>query len=320
MMEKQISFLAKCYRILLLTFALAYGTSALAQVQEGIKVRTDDKIMSEDKSINIENSIEGNSEKMSVNDASSVQKIAPTLASNLPHNLSPWGMYMAADWVVKTVMIGLVIASLLTWTVLVAKTIELNALKRLLRHNGTKIMAAHTLSDAANANDILGVGRAFIEAVQAELHLSADMTSKEGGKEGIKERVMSSLSRIEAASTRSMLVGTGLLATIGAISPFVGLLGTVWGIMNSFIGISQANTTNLAVVAPGIAEALLATALGLVAAIPAVVIYNHFTRQIAGAKALVSDSAAAVMRLLSRDLDRAVSLHIVKTTPTKSAE
>jgi biopolymer transport protein ExbB len=96
----------------------------------------------------------------------------------------------------------------------------------------------------------------------------------------------------------------GLLATIGATSPFVGLFGTVWGIMNSFIGISKSQTTNLAVVAPGIAEALLATAFGLAAAIPAVIIYNHFTRVTKSYLELVSRSSGAAARLLSRDLDR----------------
>ena len=95
-----------------------------------------------------------------------------------------------------------------------------------------------------------------------------------------------------------------ILATIGAVAPFVGLFGTVWGIMNSFVGISQAHTTNLAVVAPGIAEALLATAFGLAAAIPAVVIYNAFTRSIGGYRALLADASIAVLRLVSRDLDR----------------
>ena len=156
----------------------------------------------------------------------------------------------------------------------------------------------------------------MINAAEAELQLSADLLKKEehseGIKDGIKERVASSLSRVESASARRMKVGTGLLATIGAVAPFVGLFGTVWGIMNSFIGISQSQTTNLAVVAPGIAEALLATALGLVAAIPAVVIYNHFTRQIAGTRALVSDSAAGIMRLVSRDPDRGVNLIVVR--------
>ena len=97
--------------------------------------------------------------------------------------------------------------------------------------------------------------------------------------------------------------GTGVLATIGSTAPFVGLFGTVWGIMNAFIGISEAQTTNLAVVAPGIAEALLATAIGLVAAIPAVVTYNVFARSIAGHRAMLADASAAVERLVSRDLD-----------------
>ena len=101
-----------------------------------------------------------------------------------------------------------------------------------------------------------------------------------------------------------MTQGVTILGTIGATAPFVGLFGTVWGIMNSFIGIAEQQTTNLAVVAPGIAEALLATALGLVAAIPAVVIYNHFARAIAAHRAVVADSAAALLRIISRDLSR----------------
>jgi biopolymer transport protein ExbB len=133
-----------------------------------------------------------------------------------------------------------------------------------------------------------------------ELNLSADASDKEG----IKERVASRLERIEAATGRRMTRGTGMLASIGATAPFVGLFGTVWGIMNSFIGISKSHATNLAIVAPGIAEALLATALGLAAAIPAVVIYNVFSRSIAGYRALFADAAAEVLRLVSRDLDR----------------
>ena len=127
--------------------------------------------------------------------------------------------------------------------------------------------------------------------------------------DGVKERIASRLERIEAAAGRAMIRGTGILATIGATAPFVGLFGTVWGIMNSFIGISKAQTTNLAVVAPGIAEALLATALGLVAAIPAVVMYNMFSRWIAGYRALHADAAAEVLRLVSRDLDRGAFIH-----------
>ncbi|MBV1874260.1 MAG: tonB-system energizer ExbB [Gammaproteobacteria bacterium] len=250
-------------------------------------------------------------------------KVKTTLSSNLiaiqnsnsidfRHDLSAWGMFNSADWVVKTVMLGLAIASLLTWSVLLAKSFEFAALKRLLRNSLSHMNAAHTLKDAKNDSDIRGAARDFIAAAEAELRLSKDLMKRGDGKSGVKERVASSVSRVQFSSSRNMLTGTGLLATIGSVAPFVGLLGTVWGIMNSFIGIARANTTNLAVVAPGIAEALLATALGLVAAIPAVVIYNHFTRQIASAKALSSDNAAAVLRLVSRDLDRETSLQIVR--------
>ena len=125
--------------------------------------------------------------------------------------------------------------------------------------------------------------------------------------EGIKERTGFRLERRVAFVGRYMGRGNGYLATIGAISPFVGLFGTVWGIMNSFIGIAQTQTTNLAVVAPGIAEALLATAIGLFAAIPAVVIYNIFARMIGSYKASLGDVAAQVLLLQSRDLDLSAS-------------
>ncbi|MDR0810006.1 MAG: tonB-system energizer ExbB, partial [Gemmobacter sp.] len=137
---------------------------------------------------------------------------------------------------------------------------------------------------------------------QAE-YLRSDAAIASAGTEGVKERALSLVSRIEGQALQRLRRGTGLLATIGATAPFVGLFGTVWGIMNAFIGIAETRTTNLAVVAPGIAEALLATALGLVAAIPAVVIYNHFARQIAAYRQALGDAAAAILRLLSRDID-----------------
>jgi biopolymer transport protein ExbB len=141
---------------------------------------------------------------------------------------------------------------------------------------------------------------AFVDAAMAEIRSFLDTSDKVG----IKERIALRLQRIEAGVGRAITRGTGVLATIGATAPFVGLFGTVWGIMNSFIGISKQHTTNLAVVAPGIAEALLATALGLGVAIPAVIIYNAFSRSIAAHRALCADSAAEVLRLASRDLDR----------------
>ncbi|MDP2411395.1 MAG: tonB-system energizer ExbB [Pseudolabrys sp.] len=225
----------------------------------------------------------------------------PDVALKLPRDLTPWGMYMAADIVVKAVMIGLVLASVLTWTIWLAKSIELMFARRRMRQTIGALGQSRSWSEAlANASSRNGNAAAMVRATDAELKLSADAISPEG----VKERVASRLSRIEAAAGRSMMRGTGILASIGSTAPFVGLFGTVWGIMNSFIGISKAQTTNLAVVAPGIAEALLATALGLVAAIPAVVMYNMFSRSIAGYRAQYADATSEILRIVSRDLDR----------------
>jgi biopolymer transport protein ExbB len=227
---------------------------------------------------------------------------APVIGTaSLPRDLSPWGMYLNADPVVKAVLIGLALASFVTWTVWLAKTVEIAFAKRRVR------TAMATLADVrSTAEGVERLGgaqgeiRKLLDAAVTELKMSAGSIEKDG----IKERVASRLERIEAAQGRRMLRGTGVLATIGAIAPFVGLFGTVWGIMNSFIGISKSQTTNLAVVAPGIAEALLATAFGLAAAIPAVVIYNVFARSIAGYRAMLGDASAEILRLVSRDLER----------------
>jgi biopolymer transport protein ExbB len=219
----------------------------------------------------------------------------------LPRDLSPWGMYLSADVVVKAVLIGLVIASVVTWTVWLAKTIEIVLAKRRVRAALRVLAASRSFSEGVErlGHRRVEVGE-LLAAAASEFMLSAGAMEREG----VKERVLSRLERIEAARGRRMVRGTGVLATIGATAPFIGLFGTVWGIMNSFIGISKSHTTNLAVVAPGIAEALLATAFGLAAAIPAVVIYNVFARSIAGYRALLGDASAEVLRLVSRELDR----------------
>jgi tonB-system energizer ExbB len=188
----------------------------------------------------------------------------------LPHDLTPTGMFMSADIVVKAVMIGLMLASVLTWTILLAKVYELWVV--------TKPRAcsrrAHSRALAASAESPHVA--LLIVAVNGEFERSPDLRDIDG----IKERIAARFERIQAAVGRTMMRATGILATIGATAPFVGLFGAVWGIMNSFIGIEKLHTTNLAVVAPGIAEALLATAIGLAAAIPAVVIYNALARAI----------------------------------------
>jgi biopolymer transport protein ExbB len=221
--------------------------------------------------------------------------------ADLPEDLSPWGMFENSDLVVKAVIIGLALASLVTWTVWLAKTFELRSARGEVRHDLRVLNNSVTL---AQAHDQLREGNSpvsqLMRAAGQEIRLSANLRA-----DGLKERIALQLERIEMAMSRKVSRGTGVLATIGSTAPFVGLFGTVWGIMNSFIGISNAHTTNLAVVAPGIAQALLATAFGLAAAIPAVMIYNVLARQTAQYRAYLGDASAQVMRLVSRDLDRA---------------
>jgi biopolymer transport protein ExbB len=230
--------------------------------------------------------------------------LAPTPAfaideALLPRNLSPWGMFLGADIIVKTVMVGLAIASLVTWTVWLAKTIELRRKGALALQRTRALEGNMKLAEAAErTGDAHDAVAQLIQSCAKEAELSGGILD-----DGLQERVALRLERVEAAMSRQIARGTGVLATIGATAPFVGLFGTVWGIMNSFIGISESHTTSLAVVAPGIAEALLATALGLVAAIPAVVIYNQLVRGITNYRALLGDASAQLMLLVSRQRD-----------------
>jgi len=223
-----------------------------------------------------------------------------SLRAALPDDLSPWGMFLNANMIVKFVMIGLVAASLVSWTIWLAKSLELCGAKRAARRGFEALAAADDLRSARQA---LGASNSpvalFVSAAINEAERSNGLRT-----DGVKERAVALLSRVEAQAGRSMTLGTGALATIGSTAPFVGLFGTVWGIMDSFVGISKSHTTNLAVVAPGIAEALLATAIGLVAAIPAVVFYNALARSITAYRGLLSDAATEALRHLSRDLDR----------------
>lgn len=228
---------------------------------------------------------------------------AEKVMASIPHDLSPIGMFLSADWVVKAVMMGLALASVATWTIFIVKMIEISTVKRRARAALRAVNQAGSLSELELAMKTeKGTGPLLVDAAVIEVQASISAIDA-AGNEGLKERLNSVLSRIVSAAGRRIAFGTGPLATIGAIGPFVGLFGTVWGIMNSFIGISQAQTTNLAVVAPGIAEALLATAIGLVAAVPAVIIYNVFARLITGYRQQLVDVSSGIERLVSRDLD-----------------
>lgn len=216
------------------------------------------------------------------------------------HDLSPWSMFLNADLFVKAVMTTLALASVATWTVFLAKLYELFRARKNLEGALVRIAGARSLADArGELGEGPGVVAALLQAAAREWALSGEAAKN------LEARAASHFQEIakdEAARARH---GTAVLATVGAIAPFVGLLGTVWGIMNSFIGISKAQTTNLAVVAPGIAEALLATAIGLVAAIPAVVFYNAVSRAAKTYLESVQRASGVAARLLSRDLDRA---------------
>jgi biopolymer transport protein ExbB len=218
--------------------------------------------------------------------------------NNIPHELSPWSMFLSADVLVKAVMIGLAFASLVTWTIFLGKSAQLFFARRRLRRALARVANTKTLTEAQLAAGRKSLPASLLAAAIQEIRLS------EGAVTGIQARAASRFAEIVRAEGRSARSGMGVLAMIGSTAPFVGLFGTVWGIMNSFIGISKAQTTNLAVVAPGIAEALLATAIGLAAAIPAVLIYNHFVRATKSYLDLVGRASGAVARLLSRDLER----------------
>lgn len=229
------------------------------------------------------------------------QQIRDWLAAAGQDHLSPVGMFLAADWVVKAVMLTLAAASVLTWVIFIAKMVDIQLSKARLARQFRRLDRLATLADhPALARKPRGVMAHMIAASVREVSRSGTGAAL---KSGIKDRVASELSRIEAGAVRRKGTAVGILANIGSTAPFIGLFGTVWGILNSFVSISESGTTNLAVVAPGIAEALLATAIGLVAAIPAVIFYNFISRAIGGYRGMVSDSAALVERCLSRDLD-----------------
>lgn len=223
---------------------------------------------------------------------------APTAsqaATALPTDLSPWGMFQAADLVVQSVMVGLTLAAVVVWIVWLAKWLELLTLRRRLEAGRLHLEAAADLDHTAG---LPATGLAAHLVAVARRERDATPTDPAGIAARIELHMLDARRALQQASRR----GLGLLATVAATAPFIGLFGTVWGIMNSFIGIARTQTTNLAVVAPGIAEALLATAIGLVAAIPAVIFYNHLGRVVATHRLAVDATITAVQRLVLRDL------------------
>lgn len=219
-------------------------------------------------------------------------------------------MFMDSDPVVKVIMIGLALASILSWTILVTKILEFNALNKVSdgfveNFRGAKSindMSRIALSEEYDGNPLADMAAAAAQEI--ELSKQAGLQIAGEHRDTTIDRAQHAVSAVQASLARRLSGGMQYLASVGSNGPFIGLFGTVYGIMNSFIGIANTNTTNLAVVAPGIAEALLATGLGLFAAIPSVIFYNYFQTRISAYGARSEGFVAELMNAISRQLDK----------------
>jgi len=224
--------------------------------------------------------------------------------------LTPIKMFMQADLVVKIVMIGLLVCSIFSWMLLVIKLFEFASLRRTSDRFLETFRGAKSINDMgriAESDDFAGnpmADMAAAAAAEVELSRQAGLNVSGEYRDSTLTRATQAISAVQASLARRLSGGMQFLASVGANAPFIGLFGTVYGIMNSFIGIANTNTTNLAVVAPGIAQALLATGIGLFAAIPAVVFYNYFQTQITGYGARSEGFVAELINAISRQLDK----------------
>ena len=224
--------------------------------------------------------------------------------------LTPARMFMEADIVVKVVMIGLLLASVFTWVILLIKMFEFGALNRSTDRFLEAFRQTRTIADmrrVATSEEFEGNPLADMAAAatdEVELSRQAGLSVTGDHRDSTLLRAQQAIGAVQSGLARRLSGGQQFQASVGSTGPFVGLFGTVYGIMNSFIGIVQSNTTNLAAVAPGIAEALLATGIGLFAAIPAVVFYNYFNTRIAAYGTRSDGFAAELINAISRQLDK----------------
>jgi biopolymer transport protein ExbB len=225
-------------------------------------------------------------------------------------HLGPFEMFMDAEVLVKVVMIGLLICSLLSWTILILKIFEFASMNRITNQFLETWRGAKSINDMgriAESEEFAGNPLAdMAAAASSEVELSRQAGLHVAGehRDNTINRAQNAVAAVQASLSRRLSSGMQFLATVGSTGPFIGLFGTVYGIMHSFIGIANSNTTNLAVVAPGIAEALLATGLGLFAAIPSVVFYNYFQTMITAYGSRTEGFVAELMNAISRQLDK----------------
>jgi biopolymer transport protein ExbB len=244
--------------------------------------------------------------------AASTDAAAPTTGAppQLAHDLSPVGMFMNATIIVKVVMIALALASVWTWAILLDKSFFFASLNRRSEQflktfrNSSTLDEAYAKVQNEKNHPLVNIFKSGMEELR--LSLTPGAVAHPELRAHVEDRTRTAMEITEAAESQRLGAGMGVLASIGSVSPFVGLFGTVWGIMNAFIGIANTQTTNLAVVAPGIAEALMATAIGLVAAIPAVIFYNKFARQIGDFNNRMNGFVGEFQTVLSRYLDHKV--------------
>jgi biopolymer transport protein ExbB len=226
------------------------------------------------------------------------------------HSLTPVGMFMAAGAVVKVVMIGLILASVFSWVLLLTKIFEFAALNKQSDKFLEAFRGARSIADIArisSSEEFEGNPMADMAAAasqEVELSRQAGLAVAGEHRDSTLGRATYAINAVQASLVKRLSGGMVFLASVGSAGPFIGLFGTVYGIMTSFIGIANTNTTNLAVVAPGIAEALLATGIGLFAAIPAVIFYNYFQTRISGYGTRSEGFVAELMNAISRQLDK----------------
>jgi biopolymer transport protein ExbB len=224
--------------------------------------------------------------------------------------ITPISMFMDATLVVKVVMIGLLLASVFSWTLLLIKLFEFGGLNRKTDQFLETFRGARTIadmrrvatSDEFDGNPLADMAAAATEEI--ELSRQAGLSVTGDHRDSALARAQAAVAAVQSGLAKRLSGGQQFLASVGSTGPFVGLFGTVYGIMNSFIGIVESNTTNLAAVAPGIAEALLATGIGLFAAIPSVVFYNYFNTRISAFGTRSDGFAAELINAISRQLDK----------------
>ena len=222
------------------------------------------------------------------------------------NDLSIWQLFLEADLVVKLVIFLLIVASVWSWAIIFDKLRTIRRENTLANHFEDDFWSGGTLDSLYDklGGDPDGVLARVFTAAMREWRRGGSRISVSGGAvHPLSHRIERTMSVAMAREIAVLEKGMTFLASVGSVAPFVGLFGTVWGIMNSFQSIAQSKNTSLAVVAPGIAEALFATALGLVAAIPAVMAYNRFSSQIEGLASRVETFSDEFYTLLSRQLD-----------------